>query len=71
MVIRSDERDPDLCVHGDDDFAVGTRTELFAFSEHLDDKYRINLIGMICLVCEEHSMEILKTVVGFNHELCY
>ena len=51
------------------DFAVGTRTELFAFGEHLDDKFRINLIGMIGLVCEEHSIKIFKTVARFKHEL--
>ena len=53
------------------DFADGTRTELSAFGEHLDDKFRINLIGMIGLVCEERSIKILKTVVKFNREFGY
>ena len=71
LVFRSEERDPDLFVHvhGGDHFAVGTRTELFAFGENIDDKFRINLIGMVSRVCERSAIKFLKTVSKFKHEL--
>ena len=44
-------------MHGDDFSAVGTRTEL------LDDVFRINLIGMTGLACDDKSPTLLSTDV--------
>ena len=47
----------------------GTRTELFAFAEYLDDKFRVNLILMIGPGGEGIATKILKRFVKFNHAL--
>ena len=64
MVFRSEVWDLDLLVHGDDFFAVGTRTELFAFAEHVDDAFRTSLIGMTGPRCDGKSMKKPKGVVS-------
>ena len=47
-------------MHGDDFSVVGTRTEL------LDDVFRINLIGMTGLACDDKSPTLLSTDVEVN-----
>jgi hypothetical protein len=66
MTFYSLPLDVALLVHGDDFFGEGTQDQLSRVGTYLDNKFRINLIGMIGPGCNDTTLKMLKREISFH-----
>merc|ERR1712194_82469 len=71
MVFHDEDRDVSLLVHGDDFFCVAERRDIEEFGALLENRFRINLIGLIGPGCKDKELKILKRTVSFQEHVGY